>query len=161
MKPESLHALVLDHHLGELSPEAAELLEHHLAANAPARAEAERLLQSLHATREAVLRHPELARVPVTPQAAARAVARPSRPSLMQGLARAAAVLLLAALAGVLGHMMTERLTAPATTGTPPSAPEPRRESPWAQYRMAFDPAGEGVRVVRVDAGKLEPKSLR
>ena len=120
MKSESLHALVLDHHLGELSPEAAELLEHHLAANAPAQAEAERLLQSLHATREAVLRHPELARVPVTTQAAARAVTRPSRPSLMRGLARAAAVLLLAALAGVLGHMTAGALDFPRDCGHSP-----------------------------------------
>ncbi|HRJ11230.1 MAG TPA: hypothetical protein PLP58_21795, partial [Prosthecobacter sp.] len=93
MKTESLHALIIDHHLGELSPEATELLEHHLAANAQARAEAERILQSLDATREAVLRHTELAQVPAavphTPLIVKKAAPTP-------WMARAAAVALLA-----------------------------------------------------------------
>ena len=40
MKPESLNALIIDRHFGELSPEAEELLEQHLATHVEARAEA-------------------------------------------------------------------------------------------------------------------------
>jgi hypothetical protein len=36
----------------------------------------------------------------------------------------------------------------------------PRTESPWARYRMSFDPAGEGLQVVRVDVDNIETKSL-
>jgi hypothetical protein len=89
--------LIIDRHFGELSPEAEEMLDHHLSANAAARAEAERILDSLNVTRDVVLRHPELARVPVMPQSK---VLKPRHSSAMPWLARAAAMLLLAALAG-------------------------------------------------------------
>jgi hypothetical protein len=47
--------LIIDRHFGELSPEAAELLEHHLAAECcDARAEAERILSI---ARKLVLAH--------------------------------------------------------------------------------------------------------
>lgn len=151
MKPESLHALIIDRHLGELSPEAVELLEHHLAANADARTEAERILESLNVTREAVLRHPELARVPVTAP-----VARPGsrRPSLVTWMARAAA-LLLAALAGAGGFLAGRLNPAGPKTAVNEMPGAPPKESPWARYRMTFDPAGEGMQVVRVDTDNL------
>lgn len=157
MKPESLHALIIDRHLGELSPEAVELLEHHLAANAGARIEAERVLESLNITREAMLRHPELARVPVT-AAAGQTASR--RPSMMTWMARAAA-LLLAALAGA-GGFLAGRLDTAGGKSTATATPgAPRKESPWARYRMTFDPAGEGMQVVRVDTDNLEKGSPR
>lgn len=160
MKPESLHALIIDRHCGELSPEAAELLDLHLANNPAALAEAERILQSLAITRDVVLRHPELARD-------AR-VQRPAGPKArwalaMPSLARAAAALLLAALAGAGGfvagrsesHAVASRTSPPTKTNQAP----PRKESPWARYRMTFDPAGEGMQVVRVDTANLEQKA--
>jgi hypothetical protein len=58
MNPQSLHALVIDRHFGELSPEAAELLDHHFAQDPAARDEAERILQSVTITGEAMPRHP-------------------------------------------------------------------------------------------------------
>lgn len=151
MKPESLHALLIDRHFGELSPEAAELLEHHLATHASARAEAERLLATLTTTQAAVLQHPELARVPATPP-----TRRALRPQWHHGLARAAAVLVLAGLAGAGGYL--------AGRGDPPApiaAATPRPGSPWAKYRMSFDPAGAGIQVVRVDTAAQPATSLR
>ncbi len=151
MKPESLHALLIDRHFGELSPEAAELLEHHLATHAPARAEAERLLAALTTTQAAVLQHPELARVPATPPT--RNALRPHWP---HRLARAAAVLLLAGLAGAGGYL--------AGRGNPPlplATATPRPASPWAKYRMSFDPSGAGIQVLRVDTASPPATSLR
>lgn len=150
MKTESLHALIIDRNLGELSPEAVELLEHHLAANPPARAEAERILASLETTREAVLRHPELARVPVVAATAPKARWQPSR---TLWLARAAALTLLAGAGGFLAGRSSSPTAAVAKAE---KSPEPRHESPWAKYRMSFDPAGEGMQVVRVDTKNLQ-----
>lgn len=155
MKPESLHALIIDRHFGELSPEAAELLEHHLAANAAARAEAERIHESLNITRDAVLRHAELAHVPVKAPVVPHVV---KRPAFMPWLARAAAVVVLAALTGVGGFVMGRADSRPQAVTENVSAP--RRESPWAKYRMSFDPAGDGMQIVRVDMEKLETKAL-
>ena len=153
MKPESLNALIIDRHFGELSPEAEELLEHHLAAHVEARAEAERILQSLNVARDAVLRHPELGSVPVEPIVMPRVA---TRSAIMPWLAHAAA---LAVLAGV-GGFFAGRSNVEDTAASVEKTPEPRRESPWAKYRMSFDPAGEGVQVVRVDTGNLEPRSM-
>ncbi len=151
MKPESLHALLIDRHFGELSPEAAELLEHHLATHAPARAEAERLLATLTTAQAAVLQHPELARVPASPPARRR-----PRPRWLPWLARAAAVLTLAGLAGSAGYL--------AGRGSPPpplAAATQRAGSPWAKYRMSFNPAGSGLQVLRVDTPSSTATSLR
>lgn len=154
MKPSSLHALVIDRHFGELSPEAIELLDLHLAQDEAARAEAERIVQSLGVTQEAVLRHPELGRVVPEVKTAPPAV---RRVTLMPWLARAAAVGLLAGLAGA-GGFVAGRSQSAAQFHNATTAPslamtqaKPRRQSPWAQYRMTFDPAGDGVQVIRVD----------
>lgn len=160
MNPSSLHALVIDRHFGELSPEAAELLELHLAGNADAQAEAQRILRALAVTQKTVMQHPELARVTwveKTPSRPAR------RPSFMPWLARAAAVLLLAALVGAGGFLAGRSSTAaPATAAVEEKAPPTpsRKESPWARYRMTFDPAGQGMQVVRVDTAHLEERSI-
>jgi anti-sigma factor RsiW len=151
MKPESLHALLIDRHFGELSPEAAELLEHHLATHAPARAEAARLLATLNTAQAAVLQHPELARVPATTP-----TRRTPRPRWTQWLARAASFVALVGLAGAGGYL--------AGRGNPPppvAAATPRAGSPWAKYRMSFDPAGAGIQVLRVDTAAQPATSLR
>lgn len=162
MKPSSLHALVIDHHFGELSPEAAELLELHLAANEAARADADRILQSLAATRDAMLEHPELARVPALPLS--RRTTTLWRAPFMPWLARAAAVLLPACFIGA-GGFLAGRSSSSASRVTeahekPLPAAAPRKDGPWARYRMTFDPAGDGMQVVRVDTGNLEHKSI-
>ncbi|MDZ4405832.1 hypothetical protein [Prosthecobacter sp.] len=156
MKPESLHALIIDRHFGELTPEASELLELHLAQNADARAEAERILASLSVTHDAVLRHPELARV--MPAPVEKNIVRAPRRSLVPSwLARAAVIALLAGTAGFFAGRSESRM---ATRDVESPTQTPHKESPWAKYRMSFDPAGEGMQVVRVDTEKLETKSL-
>lgn len=156
MKPESLHALIIDRHFGELMPEATELLELHLAQNADARVEADRIQASLSVTHDAVLRHPELARV--MPAPVQKSVVRVPRRSLVPSwLARAAAIALLAGAAGFFAGRSESRV---ASSDVESPTPTPRQESPWAKYRMSFDPAGEGMQVVRVDTEKLETKSL-
>ncbi|MBL9133543.1 MAG: hypothetical protein JNG86_20195 [Verrucomicrobiaceae bacterium] len=158
MKPSSLHALVIDRHFGELTPEAAELLDLHLARHPDARAEAERILASLAVTQEAVVRHPELAHV--MPASVEKAVTpMPRRRVMMPWLARAAAIALLAAIAGVAGFVAGRSESRVTDSGSKSSAPSPRKESPWARYRLSFDPAGQGMQVVRVDTSKLQPRS--
>jgi hypothetical protein len=159
MKSSSLHALVIDRHFGELTLEAAELLDLHLAHHAEARAEAERILASLSVAHDAVLRHPELARV--LPTLVEKAVTpAPRRLFVMPWLARAAAVALLAALAGITGFVAGRSESRMASGKTEPPTASPRKESPWARYRMNFDPAGEGMQVVRVDTDDLKSKSI-
>lgn len=157
MNPSSLHALVIDRHFGELTPEAAELLDLHLARHPEARAEAERILASLAVTQDAVMRHPELARVmPASVEKIAAPVPRHS--VMMPWLARAAAIALLAAIAGVAGFV-AGRSESRVAESSKASAPSPRKESPWARYRLSFDPAGHGMQVVRVDTSNLQPRS--
>lgn len=164
MNPQSLHALVIDRHFGELSPEAAELLDHHLAQHPEARAEAERILESLTVTGDVVLQHPELARVsPVRESKTA-----PSwRPALAPWMMRAAALVLLVGLAATLGFLAgrsgdSRRPQPPMLAAAAPSAlTSPAKEGPWARYRMTFDPTGQGMQVVRVDAPASTEKALR
>jgi hypothetical protein len=33
---------------------------------------------------------------------------------------------------------------------------KPRKDSPWARYRMALDPQGTGMQVVRVEVAEKE-----
>ncbi len=160
MKSSSLHALVIDRHFGELSPEAVELLELHLASHPAAQAEAARILESLAVTGAAVMQHPELGHVPPV---LAKPVLKPQRkPVWTPWLARAAVV----ALACTLGFLMGRAETRPAASSSASqvaSAPpmEARKDSPWARYRMSFDPAGEGLQVVRVDSTNLQPNAIR
>ncbi len=72
MKPESLDALLTDHCLGELTPEAAELLQEHLARDPAAAQRAQELEATLAWARKATaitLERPErpLAAVAVAP----------------------------------------------------------------------------------------------
>lgn len=54
MKPETLEALLLDHAMGELSPEVAELLETHFAHSPEAARQADRLAATVQQARQAV-----------------------------------------------------------------------------------------------------------
>lgn len=153
MNPSSLEALIIDRHFGELTPEVAELLELHLAQNPAARTEADRIELALGATRDAMLHHPELARVAPSPKVAVASSA-PARSRAW--MARAAAALLLSSLAAGGGYMAgssnSDRV-APASVvaSVTDSRPAPRKASPWAQYRVAFNSTASGMQVVRVD----------
>ena len=62
MKPESLHALFIDRELGELPPEAVELLEAWLAEHPESTAAVPSIRRTLETTSAAVRRFPVLAR---------------------------------------------------------------------------------------------------
>ncbi len=152
MKTESLHALVIDHHLGELSPEAAEMLEHFLGLHPESRTEAERIRQSLAITATTVQRHPELAFVTASPAS----VAKPRTVTLWQRPARAAAVAALALITGLSGFIAGRTSTSSSVTTNhsaiatekPPAA---RTPSPWARYRLVANSTKGGMTVVRID----------
>ena len=163
MNPQSLHALIIDRHFGELAPEAVELLEHHLAQNPAAQVEAERIVQSLSVTGDAMTRHPELARVSSVPKVKAAAA---WRPAVAPWMMRAAALVLLTTSAAVIGYVagrsgssikqepvMLAAVQQPTIT--------PAKAGPWARYRMTFDPTGSGMQVVRVDVPHSDTKALR
>ncbi len=151
MKPESLHALVIDHHAGELPPEVADLLETFLATNASAREEADRLLTALDVTSRTVKLHPELSRC--VEQISQPKVIRKTVPMWL----KAAAVVALAALTSA-GGFFAGRTHSGASfvASTMPTAV--RKDSPWAKYRMAVDPGGGGMQVVRVDLPQREAR---
>jgi anti-sigma factor RsiW len=162
MNPQSFHALIIDRHLGELSPEAGELLDLHLAQNPAARSEAERILQSLAATGDAMHQHPELSQVPPVSKSNAMVSCRRS---IAPWMMRAAALMLLTLTAATLGFVTGRaRPSSEGGTGTfaavsQSSAPT-SKSSPWARYRVTYDPAGSGMQVVRVDVPNSEKKSL-
>ncbi len=152
MNPTSLQALIIDRHFGELSPEAAELLALHLTQNAEARAEAERVLQSLATTHRAVLQHPELVvGVPLEKTTSLPPKVLPRTP----WLARAAALIVFAMIAATAGFMAGRSSPPPAVASqrspTSPATNSSYRTSPWARYRLAFNPKDNGMQVVRVD----------
>ena len=156
MNADSLQALIIDEHCGELPPEVADLLAAHLARDPEARAEAERLRQALGLTRQAVQQHPELVRGLVMEPPARRWRTRWPE----SWLARAALLALLGSLtaaAGFLAGRMPVTLAKTVPTADAPASP--RQPGPWARYRMSFDPAGQGVQVVRVDTNPLRQSS--
>lgn len=181
MNATSLHALIIDRHLGELAPEVSELLAEHLERNPAAQAEADRILRALSTTEQAVVQHPELARVdspsarPAAPlslaaPAPAAASASKKRDSNLQWLARAAVFLALLAVSGVSGFVMgrKEVASSPSSPSVPPvtlvqsTAKKPRPDSPWANYQLSDQPGSGALRVVRVDTLALKKQtSLR
>jgi hypothetical protein len=165
MNATSLHALVVDQHFGELSPEVTELLETYLGENAEARAEALEIRKALSVTEETVLRHPELGRVVATTSGNDVREAIGNGRIALSWLAMAASIALLAVLAGGAGFFVGQRmdnhhsLPEPAIDGSTPYAP--RKESPWARYRVAHERGRDGRLVVRVDAANLDNSTLR
>jgi hypothetical protein len=162
MNPRSLHALIVDQHSGELSPEVTELLESHLEQNATARAEADRIRQTLDITGRAVLQHPELAQIGIDDSGERQ---RPPLHRLIGAswLAKAASIALLAALAGTAGFLFGKKQenVRPTTNLAMAGATQrtPRMDSPWARYRLA--PEQDGLQVVRVDTASRENSALR
>jgi len=161
MNSTSLHALVVDHCSGELSPEVAELLETYLGENAGARAEALQIREALSITEETVLRHPELGRVMESK------VEDASRKHGIASswVAKAASVAFLAVLMGGAGFFAEQRMShsqsLPAPAIDDSTLRTPRKESPWARYRIAHERDRNGQHVVRVDTANLDNPSLR
>lgn len=152
MKIESLHALVIDHHLGELAPEAAEMLEHFLELHPESRTEAERIRESLAVTAKTVQHHPELAFVTTSPAS----ITKPRTFTLWQRPARTAAVAALALITGFSGFIAGRTSSSTSVTNIAPAiAPEQppaaRTPSPWARYRLVANSTKGGMTVVRID----------
>jgi hypothetical protein len=164
MNSTSLQALIVDQHFGELSPEVTDLLENHLAQNAEARAEADRVRQTLAVTETVVLRHPELVGAVQAASAEPERVASP-RSIGISWLAKAASITLLAALASTAGFFLGRNQNrAPETSAvvaSDTSQRPPRKDSPWARYRVAPERSSNGIKVVRVDTTHLENSVLR
>lgn len=157
MKPESLHALVIDHHSGELTPEVVDLLEAYLALQPAARKEVAEIESVLTLTSTAVAQHPECVHVwsrkDITPGH------KPARKKVLPMWMKAAAMIAFSALTTAGGFYAGSRhlgdvASSPALASV--ASATPRRESPWAQYRMALDPHGGGMQVVRVDFAEKE-----
>lgn len=133
MNPETLEALVIDRELGELSPEAADLLEAYLRLSPAARGPAEAMAGTVRATRDAVRLSPDLAPVPhLNP---ATSVFR------SPWFARAAAaIVVLGAGVGIGRYTSDPGAGSPSPlTGAAPSARGPRGSGPWARYQVAYD----------------------
>lgn len=132
MTPETLDALVVDRELGELSPEAVDLLDAYLRLCPDARGPAEAMAGTVRATRDAVRLFPDLAPVPrLSP-----GVCVFRSPWLARA---AAAALMLGAGVGIgryAGHPGAG--TSSPQTAAAPSAPE-TRGGPWARYHVAYD----------------------
>ena len=144
MKPDTLHALLIDRALGELPPDVAQLLDAHLAIDPVARDEARRILATVDLAGQTIRRFPERGH----PEAKA-AIPRFSQPWL--GLA---ASLLLAALAAAGGYLIgSHQASAPASVArlAPTISPAPvvaTAPLPWTRYEVV--PGGGEIRVARV-----------
>lgn len=157
MKLESLQALIIDQHAGELSLEVEELLEAHLATKPALQVEVERIRLALDITSQTVIRHPELVRLAEREPA----VEPPrKRPTYFPQFLKVAAVLMFASVTATtgfyLGRNRSVQIASDSTTEKL-EVPTPRKDSPWARYKMAIDPKVGGIQVVRLDlAGREE-----
>ncbi|MBE7499956.1 MAG: hypothetical protein HS113_06530 [Verrucomicrobiales bacterium] len=143
MKPESLHALLTDRELGELSPEAGELLDAWLAEH-PGAAPAPDVCRLHDTVRMVFARFPELARP--------RPPAWRHSPCRRGWVALAWAASVAALLAGTswVGFRLGQTSARPAATlGQREPLPAAKSApSSWASYALVPDPRG-GLNVVR------------
>lgn len=155
MNPASLNALIIDRELGELPPEAAELLDAWLTEHPESADEVARTRRTLQTTQAAIRRFPELARPEPSVQPEAEVISLPAVRSRFMSFALAASVLLLAGGTGWLGFR-AGRVTAPSVAGQSPiqstsasSAQAVGSSGPWARYALAVDPRGRLLAVRR------------
>lgn len=154
MKPETLSALLMDRELGELPPDARELLEAYLALVPGAQFEAAAVARVVGLARETVCQFPDLSRP--APGAGRHPKIRPL-PWLRSGQVRAAAVVVVAAVAGLWAGYQTglaagasgrAKLAYSGGDRAPGAeAGRPRYEGLWTRYRVAYDGARKGFAV--------------
>jgi anti-sigma factor RsiW len=118
MKTETLEALLLDHALGELSPEVAELLETHLARNPEAARQADGLASTVQRARQALAVTQEAPRRSLAVERLRREQMTRRRRAFIWELARLAACVALGLTLGWYGH--TARKATVAATPVPP-----------------------------------------
>jgi len=151
MKPESLHALLIDRELGELSAEAVELLDAWLAEHPESSVAPGSIRRTLETTSAALRRFPELARA----EHKSNVLAFPAPRLRLIPLALAASILILLGGATWFGFQAGQQF-AQKTASHQNASAVPRenlvnRAGPWARYALASDPRG-GLTVVRHNA---------
>jgi anti-sigma factor RsiW len=104
MKTENLETLLLDHALGELSPEVAELLETHLARNPEAARQADGLASTVQRARQALAVTQEAPRRSLSIERLRQAQLTHHRRAFIGELARLAACVALGLTLGWYGH---------------------------------------------------------
>jgi len=138
MNPKSLEALIIDRSLGELSPEAAELLQTFLEAHPESHGEVAKIEAALSATEVAVSSHPVLfsERQLAESQGTAPENVIPLPATVWL---RAVAAIALLALVGASGYLAGNRSQSrgPASPAQrSPALLSSNSASPWAQYRI-------------------------
>jgi len=140
MNLETLRALLADRELGELAPDVAELLDAYLEAVPAVRAEADAMTRTIRTARETVRRFPNLA---PTSETEVESRGGPMIGWLVPWLARAMALIAVAALAGWLGyragHIAGFSQTMPAGGSTATRVADSRFKGLWTQYQVAYD----------------------
>jgi hypothetical protein len=148
MNPETLRALLIDRQLAELAPDVAQLLDAYLDAVPTARAEADALARTVDTARETVRRFPDLA---PTSEPEAESWITPVVYWLAPRLARVAALVAVAALAGWLGYRAGQGASLSRTTQTGAAVgarvADNRFKDLWTQYQVAYD-SRRGVVIV-------------
>lgn len=144
MNPKTLQALLIDRSLGELSPEAEELLEAWLSHDEESRAELARIDEVLAVTGKAVAARPDLFR-----EERLAGEAKPERvpPPTFSHFVRAAAAIAALIVVGVTGFLAGSRTSETGNDLAKPEVGGPARKSPllasntaagpWARYRLA------------------------
>jgi anti-sigma factor RsiW len=115
MRPESLEALLLDHVLGQLSPEVTELLESHLARTPEAAKQADGLASTLRLARQAAALTLEAPRRPLALERLRRARVTNRRRAVIGELVRLAACVLIGLTLGWYGQIVRKPTTAPTS----------------------------------------------
>jgi anti-sigma factor RsiW len=130
MKTETLEALLLDHALGELSPEVAELLETHLTHNPEAARQADGLTSTVQLAQQAMAVKQEAPRRSLSVERLRQVQMTHRRRAFIWELARLAACVVFGLTLGWYGHI-ARKATAAATPIPPvvaagglPSVPE-------------------------------------
>ena len=143
MNPKSIEALVIDDHLGELSPEASELLQNYLATHPEDMLLANKVLNTIQIAQQAV--NNTSGPVP----------AAPPRRTIPIWVAKVAAVVLVTAL-GTGAGFIAGRSQSPSPVVA--SAPQKwRTDSPWARYRITTDPTHGKLSLVRIHSTGAQP----
>lgn len=130
MKTDSLRALLIDQQLGELPPEASELLDAFLARSPEAEAEATKMQAALGLTERTVNERADLFRVE---EESKRTLSYP----IALGLFRAAAFAIVFLFVGLFGFYLGNQKS-PQTRNSQ-SLLASTEKSPWAQYRLSED----------------------
>jgi hypothetical protein len=137
MKSETLRSLLIDKELGELAPEAVELLDAYLAAVPDAKSQADVVTRTIHTTRETVRRFPELVATPSTTRVTSHVEV--IRHWFAPSLAYAAALIAISGIAAWLGFHAGVSKQSVDTKVTVTRAPDHRYEGLWAKYQVAYD----------------------